>query len=520
MKNSNSTLNYDSKAVKDYFAHKSGGAGGLLVGKRHSEGGIKAINKSTGQPLEMEGGEVVITRNAVSDDTKREFEGEMLTNKEILSKINQGGGGVAIFEEGGCLCSGKKYKYGGETISDYDILKRMSMQDRQYQYSRMPSNSYEQGGKIDMDSLNRTEMVVLNGLANNPQNVVYVPREKISSIQSLLDDGIVYATPNKFQYEVRMTNYGCVVMKDKEFDLEKYEQGGSLGSASGQASIFNDDVLFKKGGEVSADAASGYTYYKGYDAKYKNQFEINKAIEELVLKVPADQLTPEEKNFIGYFAGYGGLEKYGAEGVGLLYEYYTPSEIAKRMWGLAYKYGYKGGAVLEPSCGIGEFIKYAPDQKLVTGYEISEVSSKICQILYPDAIIKKQYFEQIFIKNNQSVKGKLENIKKYELVIGNPPYGKMEGFYAGLGEKDYTKSKNYIEYFILRGLDLLQKDGLLIYIIGAEVATGGQPFLASGKSPVKDMIAEKATLVDAYRLPNGLFETTDVLTDIIVLKKK
>ena len=93
-------LNPDDKKVKNYFEHKSGEAGGLLVGKRHSEGGIKAINHSTGQPLEMEGGEVVITRDAVSDSTKREFEGKYMTNREILSAINVSGGGVA-FAEGG-----------------------------------------------------------------------------------------------------------------------------------------------------------------------------------------------------------------------------------------------------------------------------------------------------------------------------------------------------------------------------------------------------------------------------------
>lgn len=90
----------DNKQIKDMITHKSGNAGGILVGNRHSEGGIKAVNKSTNTPLEMEGGEVVITRNAVSDDEKREFEGEMLTNREILSKINESGGGVS-FEEGG-----------------------------------------------------------------------------------------------------------------------------------------------------------------------------------------------------------------------------------------------------------------------------------------------------------------------------------------------------------------------------------------------------------------------------------
>ena len=96
----------------------------------------------------------------------------------------------------------------------------------------------------------------------------------------------------------------------------------------------------------------------------------------------------------------------------------------------------------------------------------------------------------------------------------------MGGIYAGMGEKSYSKSNNYIEYFITRGLDLLESGGLLIYIIGTEVAAGGTPFLQQPMSAVKKIIAEKSELLDAYRLPNGLFETTDVVTDIIVLKKK
>ena len=115
-------VNPDDAEIKDMVTHKSGEVGGLLVGNRHSEGGIKAVNKSTGQPLEMEGGEVVITRNAVSDTKKRMFEGEMLTNREILSRINQGGGGVS-FEEGGkvddndCGCNHKMAK-GGDLLED------------------------------------------------------------------------------------------------------------------------------------------------------------------------------------------------------------------------------------------------------------------------------------------------------------------------------------------------------------------------------------------------------------------
>ncbi len=122
--------------------YKSGGAlhneegvkddakeGGLFVGQSHSDGGIKAYNVSTQQPIEVEGGEVIITKKAVDDGEKREFEGEMLTNKEILSRINESGGGVSFADGGqihGCGCSGKKYNYGGETLEDFMIIKRMN----------------------------------------------------------------------------------------------------------------------------------------------------------------------------------------------------------------------------------------------------------------------------------------------------------------------------------------------------------------------------------------------------------
>jgi predicted ABC-type ATPase len=127
-------LDPDNETIKNEITHKSGSAGGMLVGNRHSEGGIKAINKSTNQPLEMEGGEVVITRNAVSDDKKREFEGQMLTNRQILSKINEGGGGVS-FADGGdipeyIMVSGKDYKYGGKTMKDSDIVSSCGCQHK------------------------------------------------------------------------------------------------------------------------------------------------------------------------------------------------------------------------------------------------------------------------------------------------------------------------------------------------------------------------------------------------------
>ena len=86
--------------------------------------------------------------------------------------------------------------------------------------------------------------------------------------------------------------------------------------------------------------------------------------------------SSEEKVFIRKYSGYGGLDKYGKGGKGSFFEYYTPTEIIERMWGLAYKYGYDNGSVLETSVGTGEFFRYAPKDARLVGYEISEYSGK------------------------------------------------------------------------------------------------------------------------------------------------
>lgn len=106
--------------------HDKGTQGGYFLGKLHKEGGIKGINKSTGQPIEVQGGEVIITAPAVADQTKREFEGQMLTNREILSKINEKGGGVSLENGGEIYFNGSSYNYGGKTMTDYEIMQAMN----------------------------------------------------------------------------------------------------------------------------------------------------------------------------------------------------------------------------------------------------------------------------------------------------------------------------------------------------------------------------------------------------------
>jgi hypothetical protein len=105
--------------------------GGYFVGKLHKDGGIKMVNKSTGQPLEVQGAEVIITAPAVNDQTKREFDGKMMTNREILSKINSDGGGVS-FADGGDIpakinTTDCEYKFGGKVVKDTDIAHSLGM---------------------------------------------------------------------------------------------------------------------------------------------------------------------------------------------------------------------------------------------------------------------------------------------------------------------------------------------------------------------------------------------------------
>lgn len=264
-------------------------------------------------------------------------------------------------------------------------------------------------------------------------------------------------------------------------------------------------------------------FFQGVDYDYPNQYALNKAIESMLSK-KAFGYTSDEKNFIRKYSGYGGLDKYGKTGKGGLFEYYTPKEIIEKMWALAYKFGYNDGPILEPSIATGEFLQFAPQGARVVGYEINQYSAQICKILYPNTDVFLQPFEQAFIANNFTVKDKIGDLEKFDLVIGNPPYGDFSvvesRYMSGMGEKDHTKARNYVEYFLRRGLDLLNPGGLLIYIIGAQLKNGGNMFLDSGDSPVKKYLFDNSELLAAYRLPDSVFERTSVTADIIVLQKK
>ena len=250
-----------------------------------------------------------------------------------------------------------------------------------------------------------------------------------------------------------------------------------------------------------------------------NQHELNKQIETFILEKDkqGQSFSPEDIAFIQQYEGSGGQGSKGASGEGVLYEFFVPEYLAGLMWQLAFKHGYKDGHVLEPSCATGRLIKDAPDKGKVVGFEINEVSARIAEITYPEATIYRQYFETAFLnppKYRMRLPGFQTWLKEYpfDLVIGNPPYGKYRNFYSSYFPK--PKFPQIEIFFMYYGLRLLRKGGVLIYLTSSNFLRNGNTFDKS-----KEAIGQIAELAEAFRLP-PVFRFSQVPTDIIVFKRK
>jgi tRNA G10 N-methylase Trm11 len=187
------------------------------------------------------------------------------------------------------------------------------------------------------------------------------------------------------------------------------------------------------------------------------------------------------------------------------------------MWGLALQYGFKfpGSRILEPAVGSGRFLQFIePGVTQVVAYDVDEVAVSICRVLFPAYDIRSGSFEQMFFRGNRHV-GTAGIDDLFDLVITNPPYREYASEYAPLGEREATGADTFEAYFIMRGVDVLKRGGLLVMIIP-------NTFLANKHkyNDLKNKLNEKAELLAAYRLPNGVFGNTEVGTDIIVLKKR
>lgn len=258
---------------------------------------------------------------------------------------------------------------------------------------------------------------------------------------------------------------------------------------------------------------------------FKNKLERINFIKALIDQKGDDimKYSESELQLLRTYEGMGGQSQKVTEiNLGLLDQFYTPYIVIEKMWGLAFKYGFTftgKKTIIEPSCGIGRFFEYVPEGHNVIGYEIDKYAYTIAKITFPNFKILNEPFETMFWDTKMNIKKPIN--QTVDLFIGNPPYRDLESKYTqmkdvmGKTEKDLTEAKTFDQYMLARGIDLLIPGGLLVFIIP-------NSFLAnkSAYNSLKNRIAERATLVDAYRLPNGVFTETNIGTDIVVFKKK
>ena len=249
-----------------------------------------------------------------------------------------------------------------------------------------------------------------------------------------------------------------------------------------------------------------------------NPQERNSAIEAFIHAKEAarEPYTMADKAFIAQYEGAGGLASKGAKGPGLLHEFYTPEWLCTKMWDLARHHGYKGGSILEPSCGTGRLLKDAPRHEDITAFEINPTAALITKVLYPKAKVYDKHFETAFLQGprfTSSFKGDTTWLLDYpfSLVISNPPYGKLVGPYSAYFKR--PKFSAFETFFIYQGLRLLKPAGLLVYVTSSNIIRSGIKYQQE-----KETIAQMADLIDAYRLP-PVFKHSKVPTDILIFKK-
>ena len=235
--------------------------------------------------------------------------------------------------------------------------------------------------------------------------------------------------------------------------------------------------------------------------------EVKKILEN---KKKGEEWTSSELALARLYEGGGGLKEKDATSNEILNAYYTPYKIIDAVWKLADSYAPNAVTVLEPSSGIGRFA----DNRLHNEFtlrELDETSSKLAKVLHPDATVIPGAFQAQFFDETGRVKKENYELPKYDLVIGNPPYGENKNEWTGRGEgSEHTR---YDQYFIEKALDSLKdENSVLAFVIPSGT-------LNSGVNRGKELIASKGVLVDAYRLPNNAFPTTQVGTDIVIFKK-
>ena len=238
--------------------------------------------------------------------------------------------------------------------------------------------------------------------------------------------------------------------------------------------------------------------------------------------------TPQEQEILSKYVGWGGLpqafdekdsswsneysilknlldeKEYSQARESTLTAFYTPPVVIRSMYKALENMGLKTGNILEPSCGVGNFIGMLPDSledcKLY-GVELDSISGRIARQLYQKSTVAVQGYEDTNLPNSF-----------FDVAVGNVPFGDFKVL-----DKKYDKHKFLIhDYFFAKTLDKVRPGGVIAFITSKGTLDKENP-------SVRKYIAQRADLLGTIRLPNNTFKAnagTEVTSDIIFLQKR
>ena len=185
--------------------------------------------------------------------------------------------------------------------------------------------------------------------------------------------------------------------------------------------------------------------------------------------------------------------------------HYTSPDIIRAMYAALQRFGFEHGRILEPACGLGHFIGLMPEEmhgrSTMTGIEIDSITARLAKILYPDADIRHQPFEEARLADGF-----------YDAAISNIPFGDYKPF------DPRFKSWNFVihDYFFAAALEKVRPGGLVLFVTSKGT-------LDKVDGALREYLSQQADLLGAIRLPNDAFKknaNTEVTTDIVMLRKR